>query len=210
MEQMRKRSFYVVLVLLLLCILSGCSNKNSKKIIEEPDILQVRNICNLATLDCYYHNVAISKKEAEPGISHIGEKDRTFWIEYTGIVRLGINMSNVEMVISGENIEITLPEAEVLNITIDKTTLGEESYISSQDGWNNNKITADDQTEAINKAQNEMKETVDNNSSLLLLAQNRAKILIENYINQLGEAAEITYNIKWKYISAGQNTDTVQ
>lgn len=205
----KAKKLSIILITLLLCTLTGCSNKKAK--IEEPDILQVRNICNLATLDCYYHNVAKSEKKADVGIGHIGEKDRTFWIEYTGIARLGINMSNVEMIINGENIEITMPEAEVLKITIDKTTLSEESFISSHDGWNSNKITADDQTQAINNAQQEMERTVKNNSSLLLTAQNRAKMLIENYINQLGEVAGITYNIQWKYVSTDKsNADALQ
>lgn len=199
----KKSKVIIVLVSILnMLIFSGCSKQNTERDIKEPDISQIRNICNLATLECYYHNVAKSVKTAESGITHIGEKDRTFWIEYTGIARLGIDMSKVKMVIEGENVEITLPEAEVLSLTIDKETLGEDSFISSDDGLNKNKITANDQTQAINEGQNKMEETVKNNSLLLLRAQDRAKMLIENYINQLGEVAGVTYNITWNYLEA--------
>lgn len=57
-------------------------------------------------------------------------------------------MSKVQMEIKESDIEITLPEAEVLDISIDKKTLNEDSYITSQNSWNKNKITAEDQTEA--------------------------------------------------------------
>ncbi len=196
---MKKNTALFFAAILLITVFSGCASKVTDISIKEPDILQVRNICNLATLDCYYHNVAKSVKTAPSGITHLGEKDRTFWIEYTGVARLGIDMSKVEMKIHGTDIELNMPKATVLSITIDKQTLGEDSYIASPDGLNKNKITANDQTQAISTAQKDMEETVRENSSLLLSTQNRAKILIENYIHQLGEAAGIEYNIKWTF-----------
>jgi len=102
---------------------------------------------------------------------------------------------------------VTLPQAEVLSITIDNATLNENSYITSKDGFNRNKIEASDQTAAINDAQKEMEETVMKNSTLLLNAQNRAKTLIENYIMQLGEAIGVQYNIEWNYVGAGQQNE---
>ena len=62
-----------------------------------------------------------------------------------------------------------------------------------------NKITADDQTAAINSAQIKMSESVKNNKSLLLNAQGRAQELIENYIQKLGEISDTEYQIKWIY-----------
>jgi hypothetical protein len=197
---MRRRIIYVATLLCLLTVFSGCSILTKTTAAQDPDISQVRNICNMATLDCYYHNVAKSVKYKESGITHLGEKDRTFWIEYTGIARLGIDMSKVSMSIDENVVSITIPEAKVMSITIDNSTLGEDSYIISDDGLNKNKITATDQTQAITKAQEEMENTVKNNASLLLSAQNRAKVLIENYILQLGEAAGIEYTIQWKYV----------
>ena len=98
---MKKRvTLLIINMLMITGICTACSEK--KQAVNEPDIAQVRNICNLATLECYYHNVAKSVKEAGSGLWHIGEKDRTFWIEYTGTARLGIDMSKVSMKIEGE------------------------------------------------------------------------------------------------------------
>lgn len=193
---MKNRMRVLFLSFLSILCFSGCMEKEVEA--KEPDIVQVRNICNLATLECYYHNVAKSIKPAGIGISHLGENDRKFWIEYTGIARLGIDMSDVTMKVKETDIEINLPAAKVLNISIDKDSLSEDSYIASKDGINRNKISAEDQTAAIRKAQEDMKETVRANSSLLLNAQYRAKKLIENYIEQLGKAQGIEYSIKWE------------
>lgn len=191
---MKKIKLLIVTTLIFCFILSGCK-QNNNVIVKEPDITQIRSICNLATLECYYHNVAKSKKVADSWF----KKDREFWIEYTGIAKIGIDMSKVNMEISGNNITVTLPNAELLDIDIRENDLNEESYIKSADGWIRNKITADDQTAAINSAQIEMSESVKSNKSLLLNAQDRAKELIENYIKKLGEISNIEYQIKWVY-----------
>ena len=190
----------VLLVLLVLCGIilgsgSGCSN--GKKAINQPDITQVRSICNLATLECYYHNVAKSEKTA----GSFAEIDRKFWIEYTGIAKIGIDMSEVDMKIDGEKITVVLPPAKLLSIDISENDLNESSYILEEDTWffTKNKITAEDQTNAINNAQSTMAESVKNNTSLLLNAQSRAQDLIENYINQMGEISGINYTIEWVY-----------
>lgn len=191
---MKKNKFLVVSTLFFCFLLSGCK-QNNNVIVKEPNITQIRSICNLATLECYYHNVAKSNKVAESWF----KKDRKFWIEYTGIAKIGIDMSKVNMKISGNNITVTLPNAELLDIDIRENDLNREAYIRSADGWIKNKITADDQTAAINSAQIEMVESVKSNKSLLLNAQDRAKELIENYIKKLGEISNVEYQIKWVY-----------
>ena len=150
----KKITTFILVMVLAVCAMCGCSTNQEN--VKEPDIMQIKNICNLATLECYYHNVAKSIKEPEAGITHVGERERTFWIEYTGKVRLGIDMSKVTMNIKGSDVEVTLPEAKVLSSSIDKKTLDENSYISSEDGWNKNLITATDQTKAIDEAQKGM------------------------------------------------------
>ena len=191
---MKKQKVLLSAALLMAILLTACGKPT-----VEPEISQIRNICNLATLECYFHNVAKSEKTAGSGITHSGESDRAFWVEYTGTVKLGIDMNKVEMNIKENEVEITLPQAEVLGIGIDTPTLNEDSYIMSQDSFfNKNKITADDQISAINAAQEKMKQTVSENTTLLTSAQDRAKTLIENYITQLGEAVGQPYTIIWK------------
>jgi len=102
---MKKKIITLSLIgILLISLLSGCGKSEDKEAAKstEPDIMQVRSICKLATVECYYHNVAKSEKPAGTGIWHFGEKDRQFWIEYTGTVKLGIDMSKVQMKVNGK------------------------------------------------------------------------------------------------------------
>ncbi len=197
---MKKGIVSFVIILLSALLLTGCSKLNTVN--KEPDILQVRNIVNLATLECYYHNVAKSIKSKGTGIGGVGEVDRKFWIEYTGMVTLGIDMSKVDMEVNGNEITITLPPAKVLGVTIDDDSWNADSYICSQDAINKNPITADDVTAAMKDAQENMKTTAEGNATMLNNAQIRAKVLIENYINQLGTIAGVEYKINWKYLSS--------
>lgn len=191
------------MLLIVICALAGfvcsCKPETKSSKVSQPDLSQVRSICNLATLECYYHNVAKSTKTKGQGLTHLGEKDRVFWIEYSGIAKIGIDMSKVQMSVDGDNIRITIPNAEILSMKPDESTLNEGSFIFSQDGINPNKITAQDQTYAVNDAQRTMEESIRDNPALLLSAQERAQKLIENYINKIGESAGITYHITWKY-----------
>lgn len=165
--------------------------------VYSPEISQIREICNLATLECYYHNVAKSTKEPGSGLLHLGEKERIFWIEYSGSVTFGIDISKVTMEIDGEQINITIPGAKLLGMSDYKFT--EDSYISSDDGLNKNPITAENQTEAIAAANEQIRQLFANDEALLMRAQNRAKRLIENYIDHLGELSGTAYQINWIY-----------
>lgn len=169
-----------------------------------PQLDKVKMICELATLECRYHNVAKSVKEAGTGLAHIGEKERIFWIEYTGIAEISFRIEELKMEQDGTNITITLPKPQV-SCRVDSDSWTPDSYVISDDQWiQKNPITADDQIRAVNEAQTVMEENIRNNSSLLNTAKLQAKELIENYITQVGEAAGVTYTINWEETESAQ------
>ena len=80
---MNKKIITLAVLTMLATLVCGCQGKQTvetnvtesveqKNDIKEPDLSQVRSICKLATLECYYHNVAKSNKEAGTGLSHWG------------------------------------------------------------------------------------------------------------------------------------------
>lgn len=200
---MKKRVLLIIMGILLLS-LGACSmekedtdqatqeaeaatESSAKAVVnEEPDISQIRSICKLATLECHYHNVAKSEKEAGSGLTHWGESDRKFWTEYTGVAKIGVDMSKGDMKINGTEITIYMPEAEILSIKPDSESVSTPV------------VDTDDVTGAVSVAQDDICESIQNDSSLLANAQDRAKKLIENYINQLGEASGTEFTVKWE------------
>lgn len=202
-----KGSWFLFLFLLILP-LSGCGKEPSaasktetsemKEIQEEtniPQISRIKSICELVTVECRYHNVAKSTKEAGMGVLHWGEKERIFWIEYTGIAEIGFQTKDIKMKQEGTLVTIILPKPYV-SCKVDSASWTKDSYVISGDQWiQKNPITANDQTQAVREAQIAMEDTIRNNSTLLNAAEIQAKELIENYINQIGEATGITYTI---------------
>lgn len=213
----RMNLFLSLLICLLFFSLSGCggnqpadiqaymdiqeaaaTGEEAKDEISIPQIGRVKSICELATLECRYHNVAKATKEAGEGVLHWGEKERTFWIAYTGIAEIRFQTRDIRMKQEGTNITVQLPKPYVL-CRVDSDSWTKDSYVLSEDQWiQKNPITADDQTQAIQAAQAAIEEKIRNHSSLLNTAELQAKELIENYIIQIGEAAGITYTITFE------------
>lgn len=183
-----------IISILLICIitigLSSCGKSTAE--LKKEDI---HAICELATIKCYYNNVAKIEKEKD----NIFQKERKMWIEYEGVASIGIDMSEIKTKIVGKTVTITMPKAKVLSIGINKETLNQKSYVYSSDGIIfKNKITTEEQEEGIKKGQETMQKTIEGNTNLFVQAESRAKELIENYINKLGDIGGVVYTINWK------------
>ena len=94
----------------------------------EPEVSQMKAICELAVMDCYYHNVAKFEEEDAEGFL-FWQKDKHFWIEYSGVVTLGIDVSQVEVEVTDTQVTITMPPAEVQSCRVDSSSLTEDSFI---------------------------------------------------------------------------------
>lgn len=209
-----KKLFVLLCVISLIAALTGCTTGGAAGAMDDgtavkeealesrgkehvPELSQVQEICELAALECYYHNVAKSVKEPGTGVVHFGEKERPFWMEYTGIAEISFKSDLIKMEQNGQEIIITLPPPEI-TCKVDPDSWSEDSYVISKDQWiQKNPITAEDQTEAIKAAQADMQEMVENNPSILKNARTQARDLISNYIQQIGRAAGVEYQISW-------------
>ena len=198
-----KKVLYIIIPIVIILCLIGFMTDFGKNDVEdlEKNISKIELSGDLVTLETYYHNVAEVEKEAGSGIAHWFEKDRKLWIEYTGIVKIGIDMSRVKIETNGDQITVFIPKAEIIGKpdVLDEE-FSKESFIDSQDGLlNKNKITIEDSTKAMEVAQSTMQDSVKNDSNLLSTAQKRARNLIEEYINQFSGISNTLYSIKWEY-----------
>ncbi len=171
----------------------------------EPEASQMKSICELATMECYYHNVAKYNEKDASGMWW-WQKDRNFWMEYAGVVTIGIDASLLNIEVNGENVTITVPPAKVLGCKVDEATLSEDSFIVAKDSA---KVEAKHQTEAFKSATEKLENEARSNSALLATAQQRVQKLLEDYVENIGNSVGKTYKIKWVYLEgAKQLNDT--
>ena len=193
-----KRIIAILLMIASLLALCACGDASVPLATEEPQITQMRTICELATMDCYYHNVAkYYEKNADKGILGLGKKDKKFWVEYSGEVTIGLDATLVALQVSGDQVTITIPPAKVLGAKVYSDSLTTDSYIIDKDSAD---ITAEDQTRVFENAQADMLTQASNDHLLLFNAQQRAQMLLEDYVTNIGNAIGVTYQINWIYL----------
>lgn len=190
-------------IMLFLCFaVAGCADESEEPKEVEPQISQMKSICELATMKCYYHNVAKYLEEDASGMLW-WTKDREFWIEYAGIVTIGIDTSKVKMKVQDDTVTITIPQAQVLGCKVDETTLTEDSFIVAKGSA---AVEAEHQTAAFQEAQTRMQESASSDTALLANAQQRAQKLLEDYVHNIGDSMGKAYKIKWIYLEGDEPT----
>lgn len=192
-----KKNVIFVLISITLC-LTGCNKGNVQALSENMKKIELTG--NLVTYKAYYHNVIEYTKKKGTGISHVLEKDRKMFIEYTGTIKLGIDLTKVKIEVKNNEINVFIPKAKVIGEpNVDKDTFVEKNFIESKDGINKNKITADDSSEVFDDAQKKIKKEASNDEELLTLAQTRAKVIIEENIREFSQLNDNQYTINWEY-----------
>ena len=112
---------WMLLVGTVVLCLTGCGKE-----MQTADFSGVTSVCELATLKCYYHNVAKAETEAS-GIFAKWLKTgyKKIWTEYSGIIEYGIDISQVTVSEPDKNgvVTVTMPDAQVLNVDVDEDSL---------------------------------------------------------------------------------------
>lgn len=185
-----KKIVSIVLVIITLLLCTSCGKPDVDNKIE---VSQMKAICELATIDCYYHIVEKYNKENVEGY-WFWAKDRHFWVECSGIVTMGIDASKLEIEIKDNQVIIGIPEATVQSCRIDDESLTEDSIVVDKESAD---VKAEHQNELYSKAEERLKEGAQNDKALLELARNRAKEILKNYVYSIGELTGVEYEVKF-------------
>lgn len=194
-----------ILSIALTCVIvlgAGIINNEEKheeeqEIIETPDFSEIVKIGELMTLECYYHNVAEYEKEPDGlfqyGLLQVGKKK--FWVEYTGTVKIGIDINKVEIGTPDENgiVRVYVPEVDKFEANQDTSSMQEPVYEKS---WFTS-ITTEEKTVALAAAQEKMLEAAKTDPSMIRRARENAKSIIEQYIINTGMALGQEYRVQW-------------
>ena len=192
---MKKQSVAAACVTALLLLTTACG-KAEEPALPLPQEEQVKTICQLAVLECEYHNLAkFEQKDASKFLWMI--KDKRFWVEYSATAVLGIDADQVSMELQGDVVNITLPKAQVLDCKVNGDSLSPDSYIVDKDSA---PVTAQDEVAAFQDAQDGLQKTVEADNDMMNLAQKRAEELLRNYVNSLAKATGTEYQVEFHYI----------
>ncbi|MBP5654734.1 MAG: DUF4230 domain-containing protein [Clostridiales bacterium] len=222
---MRKILTVVISMALILTIFCSCNKKEAeqtnkdgapaeetsaqetKEIAFEPDEYQIRSICELATLKCYYHNTAKAVKSAGTGLTHLGEEDTPYWFEYTAQATFGIDGHKVQVVIDDDSIIVYMPHARILSIDVDPNSHTEPILKPRKWYRNDVEIGAQDITDALAEANVNLKKEIMADSKNFSLAEKTAQDLIQNYIDQITEMSGTRYKVQWKFLGGTSETE---
>lgn len=190
---MKKR---LIAVTLMLCVivstLTSCSGSSNNL-----NASQIADVCELATVECRYHNFIKKVQPKGVGLTHIGEKDREYFLEYDGTVKFGINCDNLQVSNAEESnvVTIVLPQAQRLSVEIDEDSF---NFVEDKDSWvNKNKITLEKTNESFSEAEAELEKVADADEYHISMARERAKSSIEQYINAIGKKTGTKYKVHW-------------
>ena len=191
----------VIIALVIDVMLCGALvylHSNSQKSYTDRPISEssIQRICELATLDCYYHNVTEWRKAGK-----ILSGAKKLWIEYDGIVRVGIQANQIK--ISGPDkddvITVTMPDAVILDKDLDENSLYEID--SSSPLWGfiplYSSVSTEERKEALAEAQEDMVASASQNGMILDEAQARAKKIIEKNIMAIRQATGKQYKVRF-------------
>ncbi len=185
------KTWMLIVVTGVLC-LTGCGKET-----KTADFSGVTSVCELATLKCYYHNVAKAETEASGMFAKwLKTGYKKIWTEYSGIIEYGIDISQVTVSEPDKDgvVTVTIPDAQVLNVDVDEDSLGapltDTGFLTS--------ITTEEKTITLAGAQEAMEQQAKENTEMLAQAKARAKTLIEEYIKNVGEGIGEECTVEWK------------
>ena len=194
----------IISIVSTLCILGGtwlwnehASHKAEVQEVEKPNFSEVIQIGDLMTLKCYYHNVAEYEKQPDGllryGLFQVGYKK--FWIEYTGTVKIGIDVNKVKIGEPDEAgvIKVYIPEVDKFEANQDSNSVKEPIYEKGVF----TSITVEEKTAALAKAQDDMEVAAKDDKAMISRAKENAQSIIKQYIINVGMALGQEYTVQW-------------
>lgn len=154
---------------------------------EEPtaitsDLLsqQIQSISELASVEYNYTNMGKYENQATFYGWKVPFTTKSFILSYDGKIKAGIDMSLVEVHMSGKNINISIPEAKILSHEIDEKSI--EVFDETKNIFNQISITD------YNQFAIDQKESMENKAKekgLLEEAQNKAQETIKTFVESM-------------------------
>lgn len=203
----------IIIVLIIDIMLFGAlfySKPNKQEVSVDLSETRIQRICELATLECFYHNVSLWSKPS----NFIGFGGKRLWIEYDGVVRVGVEANQIKVSEPDNDgiITVFIPEAVILDKDLDEESMYEIDSESPLWGFIPlyEAVNTEERKAALDDAQENMVASASQNGMILEEAKGRAKKIIEKNIIALREASGKKYKIKFIDASGAQTVTEMQ
>lgn len=117
------------------------------------------------------------------------------WLEYDGVVTVGIDVSQVKVYEPDENsvVRVYVPDARIITVDADEESMGKPIV----DTGAFTSITTEEKARAFSEAQTTMRANVEADAGILKQAKDNAKELLKQYIINVGEQIGQEYTVEW-------------
>lgn len=163
---------------------------------SEPEITsallgqRLAEIQELATQEYHYTNMGRFQNQLDFYGWKVPFTTKSFIVAYDGVIKAGVDLSQMEVTVQDKTITVTLPEGKILSHEIDENSL--EVFDESKNIFNPIRIEDYTGFTADQRASMEERATEE---GLLTAASERARTLVEQFIAALPNAQEYTINI---------------
>lgn len=187
-----------ILVLILIAVVAGAfflggvmAGRNSQPQITSALLGQRLNaIQELATQEYHYTNMGRFQNQLDFYGWKVPFTTKSFIVAYDGVIKAGVDLSELQVEVSGKTISVTLPEGKILSHDIDEDSL--EVFDETKNIFNPIQIedytgfTADQKASMEERAISE---------GLLTAASERARTVVEEFITALPGAEDYTIRV---------------
>lgn len=189
----------IIIIILIACMFFVVgrlwpSSENPTTMTSDLLSQQIQSISELASVEYNYTNMGKFENQATFYGWKVPFTTKSFIISYDGVIKAGIDMSQVNVKVKNKKIQITMPKAKILSHEIDEKSI--EVFDETKNIFNQISIT-DYHQFAIDQ-----KEKMEDNvkqKGLLTDAQDKAQKTIETFVKssyQLSDDYEISFEIK--------------
>lgn len=187
-----------ILVLILIAVVAGAfflggvmAGRNSQPQITSSLLGQrLSAIQELATQEYHYTNMGRFQNQLDFYGWKVPFTTKSFIVAYDGVIKAGVDLSELTVEVSGKTISVTLPEGKILSHDIDEDSL--EVFDETKNIFNPIQIedytgfTADQKASMEERAISE---------GLLTAASERARTVVEEFITAFPGAEDYTIRV---------------
>jgi hypothetical protein len=189
-----KLTFLIVLFCITICtiiIYSIINNFNSDKSISSTVISErLSKISELSTIKYNYSNIIALTDTKKFKDFYIPFTEKSFLIKYSGYIKAGVDLKDLDIVINQKNITITLKKSKVLDNIINT----EDFFVYDEKSSMFNKLNIQDVIKEISNQKNKA-ETDLIKTGFLEVANTNAKLLLQGILGDMGfENVTIIFN----------------